>query len=315
MRVSRRRFLVGAAATGALGPGLLIGCGGTAADDDASGPTLVSLFSPDGVIAAGMAQRIPFAVVDIGELELADDVEVEVRVLADGEEVDVTTVVGRVVDHDHVGAQADDPDHQHADLLRYFALRTVLPEPGIYDLEVAFGAAGTGRLPVQAFDPAGITVPLSGRPLPSISTPTTGAPAGITPLCTRAPAPCPFHELDVAELVGAGRPVAILVATPALCSTAYCGPVVDTLIDAVDEAGAAYRDLGVVHLEVYANAGEVSGGYDDPALRIAEPVSRLGLTFEPSLILVDRGGVVVDRIDNVFDRAELDEALIGLAEL
>lgn len=314
-RVSRRRFLLGALAAGTLGPAVATACSSSGdGSGAAAGPQLVHLFSPDHVIAAGMPQRVPFGVVadPAARLDLADDAELAVRVLAGDDVVDETTVVGRVVDHDHVGPAADDPDHQHADLFRYFALRTVLPEPGIYDVEVRFDASTTARLPVQAFEPATVAVPLAGDALPVVSTPTTSDPAGIDPICTRSPDPCPFHELDVAEVLAAGRPLALLVATPALCATAYCGPVVDTLIEAIAAGGTAYGDLAAVHLEVYANASEVDGNYGDPALRIATPVAELGLEFEPSLFLVDRAGVVVDRIDNIFDRTELDGALAGI---
>jgi len=38
-------------------------------------------------------------------------------------------------------------------------------------------------------------------------------------------------------------------------------------------------------------------------------VRRLGLDFEPSLIVTDQGGTVVRRLDHIFDRRELSEAL------
>jgi hypothetical protein len=301
--LSRRRFIVAGMAGGAAV--LLTGCGGS--DTATVEPQLVSLFSPDHVIAAGVPQRIPFAVVDIGELALPETVELAVTIEREGTVLETTSVVGRLVDHDHRADQ--DPDHQHSDLLRYFALRTELPEPGVYDLEVDFGDGAVGRLPVQAFDAAEVAVPLPGEPLPAITTPTVAAPDGITPLCTRYQEPCGFHDHDVGSIVGGGRPLALLVATPALCATAYCGPVLETLIDVAPE----HPGVDIVHLEVYANAAAVDGNYDDPNLELAEPVVQLGLTFEPSLLLVDGSGIVTDRIDNIYDRVELNDALDTLA--
>jgi len=115
-------------------------------------------------------------------------------------------------------------------------------------------------------------------------------------------------DASAADVVGDGRPLALLVATPAFCSTAYCGPVLDTLI----EATAHRSDLHTIHLEVYANPDQVDGNFADPAIRLVPAVERLGLRFEPSLFLVDGEGIVADRIDNVFDRTELDEALADL---
>lgn len=284
----------------------LAACGGSSAS--AAPPQLVHLFSSDHVIVAGRQQRIPFAVVDDGNLALTDDVQLAARVLFEEEVIDEVTVAGRVVEHDHVQADAD-PNHQHAVLLRYFALRTELPTAGIYDIEVDFGSAGRARLPVQSFDPQDVPVVLPGDPLPAVQTPTFAAPSGIDPLCTRSPEPCPFHDLSVDEVLATGRPLALLVATPALCQTAYCGPVLETLI----AEASAFPTVIPLHLEFWANGAEVDGNYADPAIRLAEPVADLGLTFEPSLFVVDAGGIVVDRIDNLFDRDELRSGLAAIA--
>ena len=317
---SRRRFLAGAARLtgGAVGfttlGTTLAACGDDTPSGGVGGPDggpapiiLVHLFSTNRVIAAGLAQRIPFAVVNQGDVDLRDDVELPVRVLDGDSVVDETTVVGRVVNHDHVDPDID-PDHQHADLLRYFALRTTLPEAGVYDIEVDFGPSGLATLPVQCFDPAEISVVLPGQEAPALVTPTVDEAAGVSPICTRAPEPCPFHGLTLADALAAGRPVALLVATPALCQTAYCGPVLETLIE---EAPTA-PEVTPIHLEFYANADEVAGNYDDDSLRLADQVTALGLDFEPSLVLIGSDGVIVDRIDNLFDAAELRSALATL---
>jgi hypothetical protein len=283
--------------------GLLAGCG----DDPVVAPTVVPLFSSDRVLVAGRPQRIPLAIVapdrDDGRgVTLPDDDEaITISIDLDGERVDRVPVAGRVVDHDHVGET--DPDHQHADLFRYYPLRATLPTPGIYDLTIDVAGA-TARLPIQAFDPAEVALPLTGDPFPAVTTPTVGHQRGVDRLCTRFE-PCPFHVIDAAEAVGAGRPLALLIATPAFCSTAYCGPVLETLIEAVGDRD----DLDAIHVEVYANPAEVDGNIADPAIRLVPAVERLGLTFEPSLFLVTADGVVADRIDNVFDRTELDEAI------
>lgn len=300
LRLSRRQFLVAAG----LAPAVAA-C--SSAGSAAPAPTLVHLFSSDHVIAAGRPQRIPFAVVDTGAVRLVDDEQLAVTVLDnDGNVVDTVTVVGRIVEHDHVGEE--DPDHQHADLLRYFSLRTTLPEVGVYDIEVDFGDAGRSRLPIQSFDPSSVKVVLPGDPMPRISTPTFDHPEGIDPICTQWPEPCPFHTIDAADAIGSGRPVALLVATPALCATAYCGPVVDTMIENAPD----FPDIDFVHLEFWANAAEVDNNYGDPDLRLAQPVADLGLTFEPSLFLVGPDGVLVDRIDNIFDVPEFRAGLDAL---
>ncbi|MDH4277411.1 MAG: hypothetical protein OEW83_04935 [Acidimicrobiia bacterium] len=319
-RITRRRFLTRsasavtatAAATtfgGGLSAVLLGGCG-----EQLRAPDVAALFNPDRVLAAGRPQRIPFALINPGgeggvALPSTDDALVTVELIRDGEILDRIEVAGHVVSHDHVGEVGD---HQHSDLYRYYPARFTMPEPGIYDLMISvdsgFGNPTSTSLPVQAFDPADITVPLPGDPMPAVATPTFADPAGVDRLCTR-PDPCPFHEDSFDTLMTNGRPSALLVATPAFCSTAYCGPVVDTMI----EASAAVDGVDIVHAEVYANTDEVDGNFADPAIRLAPAVIAARLTFEPVLFLVSSDGVLVDRIDNVFDVDEAIDALSALA--
>lgn len=287
--------------------GLLSACGD---DTPPVAPTIVPLFAPDRVLVAGRPQRIPLAIVtpdaeDGDAVELPDDDEpITISVAFEGSVVDEVSVSGRVIEHDHL--DDSDPDHQHADLFRYYPLRTTLPEPGIYDLSLTIGEA-VSEIPIQAFAADEAALPLIGDPFPAIATPTTADPLGVDRLCTRFET-CQFHEANAADLVGGGRALALLVATPAFCSTAYCGPVLETLI----EASAGRDDLDVIHVEVYANTDEVGGNIVDPAIRVVSSVSELGLTFEPSLFLVGGDGILADRIDNVFDATELAEALDAL---
>ncbi len=307
---SRRRVLrsgaIGAATVG-LGPLLLAACGGSE-PDPAAAPVLVALFSPNRVIAAGRPQRLPFGLVDTEAVtSLPDDAEIGVTIRSGDTVIDTTTARSHVVTHDHPEGNGEVP-HEHADLARYFAVRTNLPEPGIYDLDVDLGAS-VASLAVQAFDPDEIRVLLPGEAMPAITTPTVDDPGSIEVLCTRLPEPCPFHDHSVDQLLGARRPMAVLVATPSLCQTAYCGPVVDTLMElAPDSPG-----VDLVHLEVYENPESAGWDYTNPEMRVLPALDELGLDFEPSLFLVDSAGVIADRIDNVFDVEELRVALASLS--
>lgn len=306
--LSRRRFLsrfgrtiaggtfLGGTAIGSL---VIAGCSNQAAE---LSPQVVGLFSSSRVIAAGREQRLPFGLVDPGDV-VVDSTTVSVVVRHDGEVIDAQTVSGRIVGHDHAPGTED---HEHADLLRYYALRTTLPEPGIYDLVITVGDHELG-LPVQAFDPAEIELPLSGDPFPQVETATFANGLGVDPLCTLFEGPCPFHTRSATEVLAGGRPMALLVATPAFCATSYCGPVLGTMIEASDD----FPTIDFVHVEPWANPTE-GEGLTDPDLRTSPTVDALNLTFEPALFLVGSDGVIVDRIDNVFDATELQDALQAL---
>ncbi|MFV0526005.1 MAG: hypothetical protein ACK5RL_16080 [Acidimicrobiales bacterium] len=300
IRWSRRRFIGGSLAAAWW-------AAGCSSSEVAASPQLVGLYDTDHVLAAGSVQRIPFAVIADDTIELPDRPELPVTVALDGVVLEHTTVTGRIVDHDHPG-QSSEVEHTHSELLRYFALRTNLPDPGIYDISVDFGGGVVSSLAVQAFDPATVVVLRPGQPMPTVTTPTTTDPAGVDPICTQFGAACPFHDVTVTEALEAGGPLAVLVATPAYCQTAYCGPVLDTLV----AAAPAFPTVRMIHLEVYANPTAVDGGYADPDIVPAPAMTELGLDFEPSLFLVVEG-TVVDRIDNLFDSEELDAALTAIA--
>lgn len=266
---------------------------------------LVRLFSSDSVVVAGIEQRLPFGLVDNGAPVAGEGSSVEVRVLFDDLVVDEQTVPSRIVNHDHPDGDGEIP-HEHADILRYFPLRTTLPDPGIYDLEVSIEGQ-TILLPVQAFASGEVKVITPGQSFPPLITPTLADPGAMDSICTLFDGPCPFHEHTVAEVLADGDPLAFLVATPQFCSTSYCGPVVETLI----EASANFPSIRPIHLEVYENTDDANGSLSN--LRAASQLAEIGLDFEPSLFLVGRDGIVSDRLDNVFDRAELELALALIA--
>lgn len=142
-----------------------------------------------------------------------------------------------------------------------------------------------------------VLVPKTGDSLSSFDTPTFDNALGVDPICTRQPKPCPFHEVTLSAALKLGLPVAYLVGTPSHCSTGTCSPALDGLIEVATRVG---NRVAFVHAEVYA---------DKAATVIAPAVKALGLTFEPTLFIVDANSKVVQRLDAVFDSLEITEAL------
>jgi hypothetical protein len=97
--------------------------------------------------------------------------------------------------------------------------------------------------------------------------------------------------------IGAGKPVAVLLATPALCESRYCGPVLDDLLTLTDQ----YKDrITFVHVEIYTN---LSGNETTPT------VQAWGIETEPWLFGVDATGNVVSRLDGAFGHDEQQKLL------
>jgi hypothetical protein len=182
----------------------------------------------------------------------------------------------------------------------YFPLVTTFGEPGLYTATVEIdGTPATQSF--QVSEPGDVLLVQPGAALPSIETPTVTDHRGVEPICTRDPE-CAFHDLTVTEALASAGPLALLVATPEFCQTAVCGPVLDLLI----EAAPAHPAVQFVHAEVYEDAAAVG---NVSTATVAPVVNDLGLTFEPSLFVVDGAGKVVARLDNVYDRVELGQAL------
>ena len=142
-----------------------------------------------------------------------------------------------------------------------------------------------------------VLVPKTGDSLPSFDTPTFADHRQVEPICTRQPKPCPFHEVTLSDALKLGVPVAYLVGTPSHCSTGTCSPALDGLIEVATRVG---NRAAFVHAEVYA---------DKAATVIAPAVKALGLTFEPTLFIVDATGEIIQRLDAVFDSLEITDAL------
>lgn len=180
---------------------------------------------------------------------------------------------------------------------------------GVYRTQATFGEAGTwdgeaqfsGKTTKFAMTlPATAVAPVAGQQAPRAASPTKTDPLGVKPICTRVPQ-CPLHTMSLSDVIGTGRPVAVLFATPALCTSQYCGPVLDELLS----IRQPYEDrITFVHVDIYKN---LRGRAESPT------VTAWQLPSEPWLYTIDGAGTIVGRIDTAFGKnemqAQLDELL------
>ncbi len=180
----------------------------------------------------------------------------------------------------------------------YWSITTTIPTRGLY--EFALDGAIGDPTPFLIFDASEVSIPAVGTALPPFDTPTFEDARGVTPVCTREEiegSACPFHDVTLTEALGAGKPVVYLIGTPAHCATATCGPGLEFLI----QASKRYGDMATfVHSEVYADA---------EATEVAPAVTEYTLDYEPVIWITDANGIVVRRIDIVWDADELAQLL------
>jgi hypothetical protein len=244
-----------------------------------SGFTIVQRF-PNTALTPG-DQRLAISIAnDAGALQTAGPDELRGRII-DSTGGEVGTFVA--------------PIHATGLVIPYWPVTATITEPGIYAMEVE-GATGMPTA-FQLFDPADVDIASPGEALPGFDTPTVDDARGVDPICTLAPDPCPFHEVTLNDALAAGLPVVYLIGTPAHCATGTCGPGLEFLV----EAAPAYEGKATfVHAEVYA---------DDAATTVAPAVTASGTDYEPLLFITDADGIVRERIDIVWDAADLTAAL------
>ena len=117
-------------------------------------------------------------------------------------------------------------------------------------------------------------------------------------ICSNNP-PCNLHSLSIAEaLQGGQKPLVVLFATPALCTSATCAPE----LEAVQQLHAAYAErANFIHVEIYQ--------YPFDGQRVAKTVDEWHLPSDPWTFVVDRAGIVRDRFEGAAPMEELEPSL------
>jgi len=154
-----------------------------------------------------------------------------------------------------------------------------------------FGAASEIR--VRQSHP----IPGPGEPAPRVATDTRASARGdLESIETRVP-PDDMHDTSFKDVAGK-RPVALVFATPQLCQTRVCGPVVDIAAQMKSEYGDR---MEFIHQEVYVD--------NDIAKGLRPPLRSFGLQTEPWLFTIDREGRVAARLEGSFGKEAFRRAV------
>ena len=140
-------------------------------------------------------------------------------------------------------------------------------------------------------------IPGVGDAAPKVETDTLGSANGdIASIDTRVP-PSDMHAKSFADVVGK-KPVALLFATPQLCQSRVCGPVVDVAL----QMKAKYGDrVEFIHQEVYVD--------NDPKKGLRDPLRPFNLPTEPWLFVVGKDGRITARLEGSFGLSAFEKAL------
>jgi len=151
---------------------------------------------------------------------------------------------------------------------------------------------------VGEFDPVDV-----GDAAPSVSTPVAQEVTDISEIDTRVPAGT-MHDVDLRDALGK-KPVVLVFATPALCQSRICGPVVDVAEQVKRDVLNDGRDVAFVHQEIYVD-NDINKG-------TRPQVNAYSLPSEPWLYVIDRDGKVSTVIEGAYSVEELQAAVDKVA--
>jgi hypothetical protein len=291
--ISRRTFLLGAAATVGVAA-----CGSNTAKSANGGVitvppvanakkqlNLLETTDPSQMVS-GVDQRVAFVL--RGQQDF---------VRPDGP---VTLSFGPGNAPDHLGPPIQAVIHTDAGPAPDYVTTTYrFPTPGDYYVRATYKGQSADAPLAGIIDPSASQVPIAGARIISTATPTVDNHRGVDPICTRKPA-CPWHDLSLDTALTQPLPVAVLFATPALCQTATCGPVLEQLLTLKTQFEGKVR---FIHSEIYT---------DGTAKTLAPAVQAYHLQSEPFLFMAGSNGVVRTRIDGLYGHSEVLAALTSL---
>ncbi|MBI4883956.1 MAG: hypothetical protein HY826_07875 [Actinobacteria bacterium] len=281
--VTRRQFL--AAASGAL---VLVAC--SSDSKSSSGATDVATDAPKNFL---VVQRFPnHPLFTPGEVRLPVSLADAAGNLTDGP----ATLIGWIEDFNGNRVAEVTAVRRAVGIdVPYWEVRATLATAIVYTLRFE-GDDGYGAS-FELYDEVDVRSPVTGSQLPPFDTPTVADHRGVEPYCSLTPEPCPLHDMTLTEALASGKPVAYMIGTPAHCTTGTCAPGLEFLVGEHARVGAAIQ---MVHADVYA---------DEAATTVAPAVTALDVEYEPIIYLCTDDGVIVDRLDGIWDASELTERI------
>ena len=194
---------------------------------------------------------------------------------------------------------ASDPDAAKS----IYTAEIPFDKPGQYDI-VGIARIGGKLVPATTPSPGVVVkkespdpIPAVGTQPPRIHTPTVADAGGdVASIDTRLP-PSSMHDADFADVLGK-KPVVLLFATPQLCQSRVCGPVVDVAEQVKASSG---DDVEFIHMEIFNN-NRIDDG-------VRPQMVAFHLQTEPWLFVFDRSGKVAARIEGAFSERELKDAI------
>ncbi len=182
-------------------------------------------------------------------------------------------------------------------------LTATFPDGRTEQVRADFDVAATGATPAI------------GSPAVSVDTPTAGDVGGDLARLSSDQAPNPaFYTRSVAEAMAENLPFVLAFATPAFCTSALCGPI----LEAVKSLASDYPTLTFINVEPYKMVftdGRLQPELADGQMQAADWTVAWALRSEPWIFVVDDSGLVTAKFEGVVAEDELRAAFDAVAPL
>ena len=113
-----------------------------------------------------------------------------------------------------------------------------------------------------------------------------------------------LYQVSIADAIESGLPTVIVMASPAFCTNAVCGPQIEVLRDLKNEFPG---EANFIHVDYYDNPDEIQG---DLGRAVLSPVAReWNIPSTEWSFVIDRDGTVAGRFEGFTPLEELRQAL------
>ncbi len=258
--------------------------------------------SPDGLQAI-------FATPDIGLGEQ------RIAVVLTSEKGLVRSPIATLTSYYHAdGASEGEMQDTAVALFRPFPLGS----RGLYSAQMQFDSPGSWELDIAVLDeeantlraklhfevPEQTAAPANGAQA-AISASKTLASHSIEELTTGTLQDTDLYQISIADAVQSGLPTVIVMASPAFCTNAVCGPQVDVLSELKDKyKGKAH----FIHVDFFDNPSEIQG--DLSRARVSPTVIEWNLPSTEWSFVVNPEGIIHQRFEGFAPIEELEDALL-----
>jgi hypothetical protein len=189
---------------------------------------------------------------------------------------------------------------------------------GLYATRLSFDAPGNWEVKIDVPDGEGVTrtvrlpfpvrestaAPQSGTPAIASRNKTVGDVERLSQLSTGSLLDPDLYQITIADAVQSGLPTVVVMASPAFCTNAVCGPQVEVLQQLKSEfKGKA----NFIHVDFYDNPEEIQGDLD--RARVSPTVMEWNLPSTEWSFVIDRQGIIVGRFESFTTLEELRVAL------